>query len=382
MKNRILSFTVLVIILGFTMLSSCVKKKDNPEDLEPNVPSTNRQAMLKYLASDIIVPAYANFDAKLDIMITKSTAFTTSPTEPNLLEFRQAWTEAYIEWQKVELFDVGPAYNHVLRSYINIYPTSVQGITDNIASGIANLEVPAAYATQGFPAFDYLINGIASTDAEIVALYTSDGDAAKRIAYVQKLTTQMNAKFSQVYSEWTPQYVNQFANKSGIDMQSSLGLLVNGYVLNYERYIRSGKFGIPSGVMAGGLISPERVEAFYSQDLSIILAKTAHQASADFFNGISVLTGKKGLSFKTYLDGIRAIDMQTGIVLSAEVNKQFARITDRLNALSVSLYDDVNNDNQKVIDVYNAMQKLIRLLKVDMTSAMSITITYTDNDGD
>jgi hypothetical protein len=33
-------------------------------------------------------------------------------------------------------------------------------------------------------------------------------------------------------------------------------------------------------------------------------------------------------------------------------------------------------------DTYAAMQKLVRMLKVDMTSAMSITITYTDNDGD
>jgi hypothetical protein len=32
--------------------------------------------------------------------------------------------------------------------------------------------------------------------------------------------------------------------------------------------------------------------------------------------------------------------------------------------------------------VYTEMQNVIKMLKVDMTSAMSITITYTDNDGD
>ena len=35
-----------------------------------------------------------------------------------------------------------------------------------------------------------------------------------------------------------------------------------------------------------------------------------------------------------------------------------------------------------MIDTYNELQKAVRMLKVDMTSAMSITITYTDNDGD
>ncbi|WP_449437648.1 hypothetical protein [Pedobacter steynii] len=42
----------------------------------------------------------------------------------------------------------------------------------------------------------------------------------------------------------------------------------------------------------------------------------------------------------------------------------------------------MKTNNQKMIDVYTEMQKSVRMLKVDMTSAMSITITYTDNDGD
>lgn len=382
MKRSILHFSLLSFILGFVVFSSCTKKKDNADDIEPSASSEDREAMLKYLASDIIVPAYTNFDAKLDVMVTKSTTFTTTPNQSNLEALRQAWQDAYIEWQKVELFDVGPAYDHVLRSYVNIYPADVQAITDNIASGTANLEVPAAYSAQGFPAFDYLINGIAANDVDIINLYTIDADASKRIAYLQSLTTQIKNKFAQVYAEWTPEYVTQFASKSGVDMQSSLGLLVNAYVLNYERYIRSGKFGIPSGVMVGGVTSPEKVEAYYKKDLSIVLAKTAHQASVDFFNGKGVLTGNTGLSFKTYLDGIDAVDSETGSTLSDIINGQFGEVTNRMNLLSTNLYNDVNTDNQKVIDVYNAMQKLVRLIKVDMTSAMSITITYTDNDGD
>ncbi len=44
--------------------------------------------------------------------------------------------------------------------------------------------------------------------------------------------------------------------------------------------------------------------------------------------------------------------------------------------------EEVQTNNQAMKDVYTEMQKAVRLLKVDMTSAMSITITYTDNDGD
>ncbi len=383
MKLTFSRLSLFCSILACFVLFSCTKKKDEAQEPEPNVPSANREEMLRHIADKIIVPSYANFDTKLDVMVNKSNAFTAAPSQTTLDELRLAWEEAYIEWQKVELFDVGPAYNHVLRSYVNIYPATVQGIHDNIANGAsANLDVPASYPTQGFPAFDYLINGIAGTDLAILDLYTTDADASKRIAYVQRLTNQINTKFNQVYSEWTSGYQNTFPRKSGIDMQSSLSLLVNGYVLNYERYIRSGKFGIPSGAMVGGVVSPDKIESYYKKDLSLTLAKTAHQASIDFFNGKSVLNGKKGFGFKVYLDAIGAVDTKTGQSLTNVLNNQFESANDRMDLLGPNLYNEINTNNQKVIDVYAEMQKAVRLLKVDMTSAMSITITYTDNDGD
>ena len=38
--------------------------------------------------------------------------------------------------------------------------------------------------------------------------------------------------------------------------------------------------------------------------------------------------------------------------------------------------------NADAVTSYNEMQKAVRMIKVDMTSAMSITVTYVDNDGD
>ena len=34
-----------------------------------------------------------------------------------------------------------------------------------------------------------------------------------------------------------------------LDIGSSMGAVVNAYVLYYERYIRSGKIGIPAGII-------------------------------------------------------------------------------------------------------------------------------------
>jgi predicted lipoprotein len=379
--------TVGFLFAFLGLVWACSTSKDTPDpDPDPNPANpvgTDRKAMLTHLADNIILPSYANFKTKFDLMRAKSEAFTAKPDQTTLKDFRQAWVDAYTEWQKVELFDVGPAESQTLRYFFNIYPANVTGIEENIVSGSAIMDLPAAYPKQGFPALDYLINGLATTDDAILLRYTTAADAAKRIAYLKRITTQMNTVFTAVLTEWTTGgYRDKFVNCTGIDAGCSTSKLVNGYVLHYERYIRSGKFGIPSGVMANGVAAPEKVEAFYQKNLSLILAKTAHQAAIDFFNGKDVKTGQEGPSFKSYLNALGAKDSQTGKSLVEVINAQFESTNAKLNALKPNLHDEIKTNNAAAVAVYTEMQKAVRMLKVDMTSAMSITITYVDTDGD
>lgn len=378
-KGKKLAFAIL--ILATVCLYACSDKgRENPDKTDAK--TTDRQAVLVNLADNIVIPAYGKFKLKFDVMVSKSDAFSTNPTPTALVEFRTAWVDAYKEWQKVELFDFGPGQVQAIRSYFNVYPASESGIAANIAAGsTANLDVPAAYPTQGFPALDYLINGLATTDQAVVSFYTTAPNAANRIAYLKRITAKMNTVFTTVNTDWST-YRNQFVNMTGITASSSTSLVANSYVLNFERYIRSGKFGIPSGAMLNGVVSPTKVEAFYKKDISLSLAKTAVQASIDFFNGKSVTSGIEGPSFKTYLDGLGAKDSGTGNLLTQIVNAQFLLINQKLGLLSENLANEVNTNNQAMVNVNTDMQKAVRLLKVDMTSAMSITVSYTDNDGD
>ncbi|MBD2756469.1 imelysin family protein [Spirosoma validum] len=364
---------------GGTDNSTPTPTPTNPTDQA----SSDRKAMLTNIADNIILPSYANFKTKFDAMLVKSDAFAAKPDKTTLTELRQSWVDAYTEWQKVELFDVGPAEQRTLRNFFNIYPTDVTGIEAYVTAGSGAFDVPASYPKQGFPALDYLINGLGATDDAIVARYTTAADAAKRIAYLKRLTTQMNSMFTTVYTDWTTGgYRDTFINCTALNAGCSTSKLVNGYVLNYERYIRSGKFGIPSGAMANGTVAPDKVEGYYKKDLSLTLAKTAHQATIDFFNGKNVKTGQEGPGLKTYLNSLGAKDSSTGTSLVDIINKQFDLTNQQLNVLKPNLSDEVKTNTAAVVEVYTRMQKAVRMLKVDMTTAMSITITYTDNDGD
>lgn len=375
MNKRIISVTVLTVLLW-----SC---GGNGNDPSPEDNGKDRQVILTHWADNIIIPAYGNFKTKFDVMKVKADAFITAPDNTTLTEFRAAWVQAYLEWQKIELFEFGPADQYTLRNFFNIYPTDVAGITSNINDTSVNLDLPASYARQGFPALDYLINGVGSDDAQIVSFYTTGADAAKRVAYLKRINDRMSTLITNVISGWSS-FRETFISKTGLDIGSSFGSVVNAYVLYYERYVRSGKIGIPSGstVATGGTVNPDKVEAYYKKDISILLAKNAHNAVIDFFNGKNVTTGNEGPSLKSYLDALDAKDASTSTLLSDIINDQFAVINDHLNGLQANLSEQVQSNNPPVVNTYTAMQKLVRIIKVDMTSAMSVTITYTDNDGD
>src|ERR1700712_796231 len=106
-------FIKLAAFLCFVaIILSC--KNDPKHEVPPTGANSDRGVMLTNIADNIVLPAYANFKVKLENMTAKSDAFRANPTTATLAEFRTAWEEAYIEWQKAALFDFGPALDYTL----------------------------------------------------------------------------------------------------------------------------------------------------------------------------------------------------------------------------------------------------------------------------
>jgi len=370
----------LFLILAFLVFAvSCTKKKNSSKD---DGKGLDRTAFLTFYADSIIVPSYQNYSSNFQTMKQSAEVFMASPTESNLIAFRTHWEQAYLSWETVELFDFGPAERNTLRNFYNIYPADTNGIKANFDNPTSNLETPASYAQQGFPALDYLLNGVGSNQTEIVNYYTDAANGSKRIAYLKRLIDRMDILLEAVLQDWQGNYRTTFINSTGLDIGSSTSTMVNGLVLHYERYIRTGKFGIPSGVLSNGILASSKVEGFYKKDISKNLALASHQAFVSYFNGKSFGSNQEGPSLKSYLDALGAKDPQTGKNLSTLINEQFVVVNEKINLLNSNLSEEVETNNQKMIEVTTQLQAAVRMLKVDMSSAMSITITYTDNDGD
>lgn len=375
MKNNKLVHWVITALLLLGM-GAC--NKDSGDDSNNPGNGYNRKEMLTHLADNLIIPAYAGFASDMDALKAAADAFAASPATGTLTALRSQYQKTYISWQKVELYDFGPSVNN--RNFFNIYPTDVSLLESYVGSGSYNLELLVNNKVQGFPALDYLINGVAADDAAIIVKYTSDGSASGRKKYLTEVVAKMKAKIDPVLAAWKGTYRDAFIAADGSGAGSSLSLMTNEYIMYFERFLRSGKYAIPSGAMSGTPL-PESVEALYSKDMGTQLATTALQACQDFYQGKDFKTGAQGPGLNAYLKALASTNAEAS-TLAARIDSQFGVLKTKASSLGGSIYDAVKTNRTSVLDLYDEFQVQVRHLKVDMTSAIGISITYTDNDGD
>lgn len=348
------------------------------DDSDPGADQDNfdRGAMLVNWADNIIVPAYEAYVADLDDLTTASDAFLNDLTPENLGSLRSSWLAAYTSWQKVSMFEIGKAEELTLRDFTNVFPTDATEIEENITSGQYNLELPSTRDQQGFPALDYLLNGLAQNDADIVMTFQGNEAYGN---YLDQLVTRLNMLGKTVLDDWKGSYRNAFVENDGSAASSSVNKLVNDYMFYYEKALRAGKIGIPAGVFSNTPLS-DRVEALYKRDVSKVLFETALEATVDFFNGVHFDGNGQGESMHSYLNFLNTIS--EGENLSALINNQFDMAKTTADALGDNFFEEVETNNQAMLATYDELQANVVLLKVDMFQALNIKVDFVDADGD
>jgi len=74
--------------------------------------------------------------------------------------------------------------------------------------------------------------------------------------------------------------------------------------------------------------------------------------------------------------------MRDGEPLSAKISNQFTAIRTEAENVGPDFSQQVSEDNVRMLALYDEMQRLVVLLKVDMLQALSINVDYVDADGD
>ena len=368
---------ILCITIAALSFSSCGDSDSGPMGPDPmNMDvSFERSELLSDMADNIIIPALENYQDALEGLQTSKDAFVSDPSVGSLTALRSAWLEAYLSWQSVSIFDIGQAEAIGLRNFTNIYPTDVAAIESNISSGDYNLQLPSNFDTQGFPALDYLLFGIADNEEGIVALLSNDS----YMQYLSDVVDRLDALTTEVVDDWNNGFRVAFIANNGSSATASTDKIVNDFIFYYERFLRAGKIGIPAGVFSNSAISAN-VEAPFSRIYSKQLFLAGFQATRDFFMGRSSEGFDMGFGLDDYLDAVATAN-GTGSVATAIID-QWAIAQSEIDGLMDDFVLQIEQDNVRMLQAYDELQRAVILLKVDMLQALNIQVDFVDADGD
>ncbi|HSZ72268.1 MAG TPA: imelysin family protein [Cytophagaceae bacterium] len=378
MKLNHVLIVVAVGILSLGTITTACKKKAG-EDPSANY---NRTPLLTNIGNNIIVPNYQALATALNQLDSGVTAFKNAPDATSLSNVQELHKAAYKIWQRCTTFDFGPATDNIgasgsFRSLMDTYPADVVSINSNIAKTPdqqSNLD--AVFSIQGFPAVDYLLFGTGTDNTAILAKYTTATDATNRFNYLSKITSRMKDKTNTVLNTWLPtggNYINTFISNNGTDAASSMGLLMNQFVQDYDN-MKYYKMYVPLNS------DSSEVEAFYS-GISSELIQLELKASQKLYLGQGA-SSTDTIGFDDYLIGIDATRQSDGTALDPLIKAQYISAVNKMTLVPDPLAITLSNNRGTVLAAYGELQRQLPLIKQEMPAAMGILISYGDNDGD
>ena len=355
--------------------SSASDSLSNQNQTTSSETTYNRSSFLINVADNILIPSHNQFKKDLIELQEASNQFTDETNDSNLKFLREKWIASYKSWQHIEMYDIGRAEEIYFKSKMNIYPVNIDRLENNVSTGSYDLNNANNFSSQGFPALDYLLYGIGSSDSEIVDKFSS-GSGYK--TYLKDIILKMVANTNEVIDSWVS-YRDVFVNSTENTATSSINKLTNDFIYYYEKGFRANKIGIPAGVFSNDVL-PDRVEAYYSKIYSKDLALEAMTAIDNFFQGKYFNSDETGDSLKTYLNFLDVIKNESN--LSTLISEKFSSAKTSIESLDDNFALQLEQDYVKVLGTYDAIQLGVVLLKVDMLQALSINVDYTDADGD
>ena len=236
--NKI-ALILMLLSITFTVVECKKKKQTEEEEAET---SFDKTGMLSNYSSNVIVPHIQAAKNSIDSFAVAYNNFVSNKTVQNLITARQKFVVAYKDYQKMELFNFGPAENELVSANFNTFPTDTPQVLSNITSGIYNLAVVSNLDAKGFPAIDYLLNSTGYSDTQLVSLFTN---SANRVTYVSNCLADMQSKTTNIINGWAG-YQSIFNNSNGSEIGSSLGVLVNNLDFQID-LMKNAKVGIPLG---------------------------------------------------------------------------------------------------------------------------------------
>ena len=338
----------------------------------------DRGAYLAHTADNLIVPAYTDFLQRSENLSVTLSGLTVGTVDSNDIDAaREALHEAYTSWQRVQLFDFGPAINRALLVTTNTFPTDTIEIAEASLAPSWTGGLSSNLNSSGLPALEWLLF---SDDAATTATEWND-EANGRLNHAKRLASFLTEEANAVLTVWTSEYRDTFVSSTGTEAGSSTGELLNAFNRVYEGIIRKGKLGLPNGIMTFSQTpQPNLVEAPFAAEWSVDFLAESLKACTHVYYGDDNNGTTDAIGLDDYLKSLG--DVTYGEGLHDDIAAQLTSTATAIASLEDPLASFVVEQQAASFEVYAELQALVVLWKVDMMSSLGVLITYQDNDGD
>lgn len=375
MKKSILVFAESIFIVTMFFIACSKGGKDKPDPVDNA--GFDKTDMLTYYTDQLIIPAYIEFQQKVNNLQTSVIAFADAPSASTQYSASSALKAAQLQYQNIEAFgNLTPASSLTFDAYINYFGGlsntdillngfSVDSVTieNNISTGTYNLAEYSnkSFYSQGFPALGYLIAGPN-------AILKFGSNTASRTKYLKDVAARVKTLTDKVVRDWAI-YKPSFTGNTQSNVGSPIGNLVNQMAYEMD-VIKGPRIGWPFGKQSNGQVFATKVEGFFTGN-SVALA------IANIKNLKNVYTAAgSGKGFSDYLSALNKTSLNTQIL------SQFDVVIVKLEAIPDPLPNSMTTQPAIVNTAYGEVQKLLTLIKTDLASALGIQISFMDNDGD
>lgn len=360
-----LLFMAIVVVA-----SSCRDKDDEPLPYD-------QETILLPIGQDLAVRNHLDFRDFTMNLVNDCQAFVNTVNAQNLMELQQQLKQTHLAWKACEPYEFGQAQNTYLHNRIGKWPSNYNfielGISDSIPITAASVEGLGS-TSRGLSAIEYLL--FDQDSPQTLMAFSSGPFAARRSQYLELLCLNLHEKATALYNHWQPAGSNfgcAWPKSTETGIQSALSLFVNRQIELIEEITKQ-KLGTPMGKFDGGAAQPESLEAGRSEN-SLPLIRKNLEAIHALAKGPSQESG-----LYAALDALDA--RYNGGSLSAAIENNFQELFLRIDAIAGSMVATLLSAPNSLDPIYESARKLTVLFKTDVASALSITVTVSDNDGD
>jgi predicted lipoprotein len=336
--------------------------------------TTDREAALRDLAHNVIAAGFQDLASRCQAFSNNAAQLVRKPDQPSLAQARQSWIAMFDAANRLRCFQTGPIVSREYAAtfyYTRVSPPAIEGEIQG-----TNV-VDQAYVSalggniKGLFALEYLLfgqkgfPGAQEMTADHAFEMLSATNAMRRREFFLALARDIDFKAAQLAQDWSASGAQDAGPKFAAGGQASVNTLVNQLAHSIEDLGQSRLnfvLGLPKPLQI------YRIEASPS-GASLPGAIASLEGIQKFYRG----AGSLGLS-----DILKSVNAP----LAKRIDDQFDVALAAIKAIGEPFDQAVLDKRDAIQNASDKVKALEILFKVDLASALGVTISFVSGDGD